>query len=501
MMTEHLQTGRSHRWFREIFSIDYRSLAAFRISLAVLILVDLATRAPYIAANYTKAGVFPHQALSRWDFHLSLRFLGDSYEFHAALFCIASVAAVMLLVGWQTRIATIVSWLLLCSLHSRNEFLNNGGDDLFRALLLWSMFLPLGKKWSLDARANPLHLPEGKTILSAGTVAILLQFLYLYLATGLGKSTAQWHSEGTAVQLALGQEELLQPIGRWLRQFPGLLRFLTPTVYYFEVIAPLLLFVPFRRTGIRLCVIASFWCLQIGLRSCLDTCLFPWTSTIATLPFLPVAFWDWFAKSSTPASDESAAATASEPSADNTDQIATRKSWPSRIELSCVSVLIGLVTVSSIHFARTGRQDPIPKHGHSLGLINAWHMYTDINEHSVTFKIDAQLKDGSQVDLLKPAGKAPWEAVVDIHDSVRFKLYVRTMSNKKGYSRSYIRWLFQAWNESHTNAQRITVLRRFFESTQILPPGEPRVTLIEVVQTVDGKSRHRRLWKPWEQGS
>ena len=221
------------------------------------------------------------------------------------LFLVAGGAAVMLLVGWKTRFATILSWFLLCSMHARNEFINNGGDDLFRALILWSMFLPLGWCWSLDARKRRHNTPanghasaERGSVLSVGTVAILLLFLFLYLATGLGKSAPAWHAEGTAIEMALGQEFMVQPFGRWLRQYPEFLRLMTPTVCYYEIIAPLLLFVPFRRTNIRMWIVVSFWLFQIGLRLSLNTVLFPWAATIATLPFIPSSFWDWLLKSS-----------------------------------------------------------------------------------------------------------------------------------------------------------------------------------------------------------
>ena len=61
----------------EIFGADLRSLATFRIVLALLALSDLANRATDLSAHYTDAGIMPRtvlveQVLSPWAFSLHL---------------------------------------------------------------------------------------------------------------------------------------------------------------------------------------------------------------------------------------------------------------------------------------------------------------------------------------------------------------------------------------------------------------------------------------------
>ena len=138
-----------------LFGIDLRSLALFRIAIALLLLIDLASRLRLLSANYTDAGAHPRStALLAYamDGLPSLYMLGGSTRFALALFLVAGVAAVLLGIGWRTRIATVVSWLLLDSLHSRHLLLLDGGDYLLRCLLFWSIFLPLGARGSFDAR-------------------------------------------------------------------------------------------------------------------------------------------------------------------------------------------------------------------------------------------------------------------------------------------------------------------------------------------------------------
>jgi len=52
-----LEAGR--RWARAVFTLDPRSLALFRILLALLVLVDLAQRSGDLSAFLTDRGVLP----------------------------------------------------------------------------------------------------------------------------------------------------------------------------------------------------------------------------------------------------------------------------------------------------------------------------------------------------------------------------------------------------------------------------------------------------------
>ena len=73
----------------EVFGADLRSLATFRIVLALLVLSDLASRATDLTAHYTDAGVMPRtdllgQVLGRWQFSLNL--ISGGALFQALLF-------------------------------------------------------------------------------------------------------------------------------------------------------------------------------------------------------------------------------------------------------------------------------------------------------------------------------------------------------------------------------------------------------------------------------
>ena len=71
----------------------------------------------------------------------------------AAVYCLFAallLAAAMLLVGFRTRLASVVLWACLVSLHHRNVFPLNAGDHLMRTLSFFLMFAPSGRAYSVD---------------------------------------------------------------------------------------------------------------------------------------------------------------------------------------------------------------------------------------------------------------------------------------------------------------------------------------------------------------
>lgn len=92
--------------YRELFEIDLRSLAVFRIGLALSILADLTQRARDIGIHYSDAGILPREfLLSHPAIHagaLSLHALSGSEGWIGFLFAVHACAALALLLGFRT---------------------------------------------------------------------------------------------------------------------------------------------------------------------------------------------------------------------------------------------------------------------------------------------------------------------------------------------------------------------------------------------------------------
>ncbi|HEY2918273.1 MAG TPA: HTTM domain-containing protein [Candidatus Binatia bacterium] len=278
----------------ELFGADLRSLAALRIGVALLILFDLIERSSDLIDHYTDFGAVPRsfaigQSESRW--FISIHLLSGVWEVQAILFLIAAVFTLAMLLGYKTRLATILSWVFLTSLITRNAYIVTGGDGMLRVVLFWGMFLPWGACYSIDRAWNSSWGKPPIRCLSWGTVGYVAQIFFIYWFTAILKTGVEWRSEGSAIYYALSVDYIATDLGQFLLQFPLLLKLITHGVFGFEIIGPLLLLCPFFTGPIRTAGVFAFWLFHIGILSTLRIGLFPWIGIISMFFFLPSWFW------------------------------------------------------------------------------------------------------------------------------------------------------------------------------------------------------------------
>jgi len=279
---------------RRVFALDLRSLAAFRIALALFVLYDLVNRSLDLTAHYTDDGVIPRATLlaNLWNPHvLSVHMFTGTALGVALLFFLHGLAAFGLLVGYRTRLMTFVTWFLLCSLHARNPLVLNGGDDLLRVIFLFAILLPLGARYSLDAALNVSNEDSSASELygSPSTAAYYIQFICLYFFAALLKSGPEWRTDGTAIYYALSIDQFALPLGKFLLGFPALMKTLTFVVWWIEFLGTFVMLIPLPWA--KIVGILVFLSLQIGFGLTLALGHFPWVNMIVLLPFLPSLVW------------------------------------------------------------------------------------------------------------------------------------------------------------------------------------------------------------------
>jgi hypothetical protein len=280
----------------EIFGLDLRSLAVFRIGLASVVLIDLAVRAGQIEAHYSDSGVLPRSALidqflNPW--YWSINLISGQPFVQALLFGAAIAIALCLLVGFRTRLATIALWAAIVSIHNRNPALIFAGDDALRAILFWSMFLPLGACYAIDSALNSSPRPLPKRALSFATVALMVQLGFIYMFSAWFKhQSPMWSSENSAVYYALHFDPYATAFDRLLVGLPWLLAPLTVIVLWLEWLGPLLLLVPVRTSFFRCLAIGLFILLHIGFGLFFEIGIFPLLCISTWLAFLPSQVWD-----------------------------------------------------------------------------------------------------------------------------------------------------------------------------------------------------------------
>ena len=284
----------------ELIGIDLRALGVFRMALGAIILVDILVRFTSIKAHYTDEGVLPRSIVFEYGeqpWFLSFHMLSGELWLQVFLFLFTGVCAIALLMGYRCRVACFLCWILMLSLHVRNPFVNNLGDWLLVDLLFWSMFLPVGAKFSVDATLRTGGQIMPKRIWSIATLAILLQIGIIYFFSVRHKVSPVWHVEGTAIQFALHLDRMVTDWGRALLSLPdSVLKFATFGTLVLEKWGPVLAFFPFFISKVRTSIALIFMVFHIGLAISFELGLFPFICISAWILFLPSGFWDQFDK-------------------------------------------------------------------------------------------------------------------------------------------------------------------------------------------------------------
>ena len=274
---------------RPRLGVDPRALAALRVALGLLVLADLALRAPDLVAFYTDAGVLPRELLfDRYPTvgRLSVYALSGSVAWAAGLFALTGLVALALAVGYRSRAAALALFLLLVSLHTRNLAVLNAGDSLLRRLLLWGVLLPLGTRWGLDAAPDAT---AEERVVSVATAGLLVQVLVVYLVNAVLKLRGSAWRSGEAVRLVFGVDALTVGLGDLLAGAPALLRLGAHAWLALLVASPLLLLATGRA---RTALVAAFAGGYLFMLATLRLGVFPLVSVAGLLPFLPPAVWD-----------------------------------------------------------------------------------------------------------------------------------------------------------------------------------------------------------------
>lgn len=274
--------------------IDPRALAATRILLGTLLFADLLLRSRHLVAFYTDRGVLPRAVLRTTRptiASVSIHALWGSATAQAILFAVAGIGAVALAVGYRTRLATLLSFALLLSLHARNPVVLNGGDSLLRRTLLWGLLLPLGGRWSLDAlrRGVSRNATDKSLVSTVATAGLLLQIVVVYATNAVVKFRGTAWPSGRAVPLVFRLDRFTVLLGDTLAGVTPLLRAIDWLWLTLLVCSPLLLIVTGRaRTVLAAALAAGHLSMALTMR----LGLFPFVSVMTLLPFFHGEVWD-----------------------------------------------------------------------------------------------------------------------------------------------------------------------------------------------------------------
>ncbi len=256
-------------FLKKYYSFDLRSLALQRISVAFVLLLDAYIRITDIVAHYTASGVLPLGTFG--GFKQIFTYFPDTAITYYVFFSIYILSTFCLLIGYKTKVFTFICWWMLCQIQARNPYLLQGGDDLLRLALFWILFLPTNKRWSADSYYSKVHINNNQHF-SFANIGYLALIASVYFFSALLKTSDEWHKEGSAIYYALSLDQLVLPLGEIIYPYPWLLKILTHTVYYLELLLPVFLLSPFLK--LRNMALLLLLLMHIGIGSTLYVGLF-----------------------------------------------------------------------------------------------------------------------------------------------------------------------------------------------------------------------------------
>jgi hypothetical protein len=265
--------------------IDIAPVALFRILFGLQLFNYFWQLYPNLTAFFTDEGIFPRrQLIVFYPERLSLLNLVGEWWQVAIVWAIACVVALALTIGWRTRLACFLAFVLIVAFQWRNPLILDGSDLVFRFVPLWLMFTNAGDIWSIDARRRT-QPPTG--LGWALPVRILeLQVAWIYLATGIEKLAGSLWVDGTAAYYAL---QLEHTFGRWWARPIALQPVLVKVISWGTIVVELgflpLAMIPSKWTRLIAAVAAGG--LHFGIVTMMNVGNFPVIMVSTLVLFLP----------------------------------------------------------------------------------------------------------------------------------------------------------------------------------------------------------------------
>ncbi|RLP78928.1 HTTM domain-containing protein [Mycetocola lacteus] len=215
---------------------------------------------------------------------------------YTALYVLLMLLAVLVILGWRTKIVLPIYFVLWVSFIEANDMIGDQGDNMYRIALFFFLFADVSGRWSLDARrrrknGTPRILPREISNLFHNLVLVILtaQVSFVYVSGALYKAGGTPWSGGYAIYNPLSTERF----GTWpfltelITTWAPLVAFLTVGSMIMQMCFPLMLLTRPTRI-IALIAIMSF---HIGIGVTMGL---PWFSlTMIAIDFIFIRDRTW----------------------------------------------------------------------------------------------------------------------------------------------------------------------------------------------------------------
>ncbi|GAA1549210.1 HTTM domain-containing protein [Streptomyces albidochromogenes] len=294
--------------------VSLYAASVLRIGYGLLYLIFLLREFPYRHEIWGPSSPWT-PALARQLFDQtgwnSILTLSDSRTYFELCYATALVTSTLFMLGWRTRLLSVLFAVVVISFHARSIFMTDGGDNLILLMAVYLVLTACGRRWSLDARrvriraaraggtTEPVRsflsqqLRDARIALitvvhNCGIFVIAAQVCFLYGSTGLYKVQGATWGNGTALHYALNLE-LFQPwpaLSHLVDQYPLPVALACYMTVLLQVAFPFVLF-----GRLKYPVLALLLCMHIGIAVLMGLPLFSGAMIVADAVFLPDRFY------------------------------------------------------------------------------------------------------------------------------------------------------------------------------------------------------------------
>jgi hypothetical protein len=288
---------------RDYVTLDRRTLGLTRILLGFLLLGDLFHRGRWWFELYSDEGIVPRASpASRAVTAFSIFNAFGTQRELTLLFAVMFVAFSCLLVGYKTRIAQLLAVVLVTGMNCRNTIIDNAGYIAENLLVVWTLFLPLGDRFSADSivasmRGGSKEDARGHAHVTLLGPVLLMQLAAVYYMAAVHKTGEPW-LEGQAVHFVMHCDRMIRPVVALVRDHVpnGLVRAMTYGALIMEASLPFVLLSPFFRTWSRRLSLAMIVGLHVGFGVMLALGPFSWTMCVFASLLVSAADWELVAR-------------------------------------------------------------------------------------------------------------------------------------------------------------------------------------------------------------
>ncbi|SDW77433.1 Vitamin K-dependent gamma-carboxylase [Marininema mesophilum] len=148
--------------------------------------------------------------------------LTDSSWFLDMVYFSGIIVTILFIIGYRTRLFSILAFIIIWSIYFRNPYVTNGGENILRLEMFYLLFANAGAYFSIDSwlkkrRGTPSApkfaslLPYQSVLHNFAVAAIIVQLLYMYFTAGIYKVMGPMWQNGTAVYYAMRVQDYVWP--------------------------------------------------------------------------------------------------------------------------------------------------------------------------------------------------------------------------------------------------------------------------------------------------